>query len=185
MFFMGAGFLLIETKAITEVSLAFGATWRVNAIVFGTLLVLILAANLWVLRHPGSDGRLAFAFLIGALLLKWTFDPALAVFATTPLGRFLTPVISCGPAVFASVIFARLFSAAQKRARALGANVVGAVLGGGLEVLSIFTGIRALELVAVTIYAMALVLHLRTLRAFQGAPVAVGVLLARGGSQDS
>ena len=169
MFFMGAGFLLIETKAITEVSLALGATWRVNAVVFGTLLVLILLANLWVLKRPGTDGRMAFALLFGALLLKWAFDPALAAFATTPAGRFVTPVLSCGPAVFASVIFARLFSASEKSARALGANVVGAVLGGGLEVLAIFTGIRALELVAVAIYAAAFALHLRTLQARAGA----------------
>src|SRR5262249_23155414 len=102
--------------------------------------------------------------LLGALLLKWALDPALAAFATTPAGRFATPIISCGPAVFASVIFARLFSASLRSARALGANVVGAVLGGGLEVLSIFTGIRTLELVAVAIYSMAFLLHLMTLR---------------------
>jgi spermidine synthase len=178
MFFMGAGFLLIETKAITEVSLALGATWRVNAVVFGTLLVLILLANLWVLRRPGSDGRLAFGCLLGALLLKWALDPTLAAFAPTPIGRFVTPIISCGPAVFASVIFARLFSASEKSARALGANVVGAVLGGGLEVLAIFTGIRTLELVALTIYATAFVLHVRTLRARAGTPVAVAAVSA-------
>src|SRR5262249_46468603 len=49
MFFLGAGFLLLETKAVVEFALLFGSTWLVNALVFTAVLVLILLANLYVL----------------------------------------------------------------------------------------------------------------------------------------
>src|SRR5205823_1965585 len=50
MFFMGAGFLLVETKSVTEMSLLFGSTWTVNLLVFASIMIMVLAANLWVMR---------------------------------------------------------------------------------------------------------------------------------------
>ena len=46
LFFMGAAFLLLETKSITTFALLFGTTWIVNAIVFaGVLLAVLLAVE--------------------------------------------------------------------------------------------------------------------------------------------
>ena len=45
LFFMGAAFLLIETKAITTLALLFGSTWITNSIVIAAILVIILLAN--------------------------------------------------------------------------------------------------------------------------------------------
>ena len=44
LFFMGAAFLLLETKNIATFALLFGTTWLVNALVFGGVLVIVLAA---------------------------------------------------------------------------------------------------------------------------------------------
>ena len=44
LFFMGAAFLLLETKSITTFALLFGTTWIVNAIVFAGVLVAVLLA---------------------------------------------------------------------------------------------------------------------------------------------
>ena len=49
MFFLGAGFMLIETKAVVQMALLFGSTWIVNSIVFCAVLSMILVANLFVL----------------------------------------------------------------------------------------------------------------------------------------
>ena len=51
MFFLGAGFMLIETKAVVHMALLFGSTWMVNSVVFFAVLVMILVANLFVLRR--------------------------------------------------------------------------------------------------------------------------------------
>ena len=50
LFFLGAGFMLVETKAVVTMALLFGSTWVVNSVVFLAVLVMILLANLWTLR---------------------------------------------------------------------------------------------------------------------------------------
>ena len=44
LFFMGAAFLLLETKNVATFALLFGTTWLVNAMVFAGVLVTVLAA---------------------------------------------------------------------------------------------------------------------------------------------
>src|SRR5207245_9285921 len=57
MFFLGAGFMLVETKAVVHMALLFGSTWMVNSVVFFAVLVMILLANLFVLKvKPRSLG---------------------------------------------------------------------------------------------------------------------------------
>jgi hypothetical protein len=48
MFFLGAGFMLVETKAVVHMALLFGGTWIVNSVVIFAVLVMILIANLFV-----------------------------------------------------------------------------------------------------------------------------------------
>ena len=45
MFFLGAGFMLLETKGVVHMALLFGATWMVNSIVFFAILTMILLAQ--------------------------------------------------------------------------------------------------------------------------------------------
>jgi hypothetical protein len=44
LFFMGAAFLLLETKSVATFALLFGTTWLVNAFVFAGVIVVVLAA---------------------------------------------------------------------------------------------------------------------------------------------
>ena len=61
--FLGAAFALLETKGITEIALLFGSTWVTNSVVIASILVMILLANLLVLRvrniPPGARLRAA------------------------------------------------------------------------------------------------------------------------------
>ncbi|HKO62194.1 MAG TPA: hypothetical protein VJV03_13610, partial [Pyrinomonadaceae bacterium] len=50
LFFLGAGFMLVETKAVVTMALLFGSTWVVNSVVFLAVLMMILVANLWTIR---------------------------------------------------------------------------------------------------------------------------------------
>ncbi len=70
MFFLGAGFMLLETKGVVHMALLFGSTWIVNSIVFFAILVMVLLSNLFVLA-PGP-GRLwpYYALLIASLLVN-------------------------------------------------------------------------------------------------------------------
>ena len=55
MFFLGAGFMLVETKAVVHMALLFGSTWMVNSVVFFAVLVMILLANLFVLQGQAGE----------------------------------------------------------------------------------------------------------------------------------
>src|SRR3984893_14737988 len=79
MFFLGAAFMLLETRAVVQMALLFGSTWLVNSAVFFTVLVLILLANLYVLK--AQRVRL-FWHYIGLLIF-------LMAGALIPVGVFL------------------------------------------------------------------------------------------------
>src|SRR5262249_46976027 len=61
LFGMGIGFLLLESKSVTEMSLLFGSTWSVNLLVFASILIVIAASNAIVSRVP--RGSLSALFL--------------------------------------------------------------------------------------------------------------------------
>ena len=76
LFLLGAAFLLLETRAITMFALLFGTTWLVNAIVFGGILVAVLAAvefTAWMKRTGRSDRislPIAYAVLLASLAAR-------------------------------------------------------------------------------------------------------------------
>src|SRR6202043_2024139 len=67
MFFMGSAFLLLETKNLSQLSLLFGATWITNAVVFSSIFVMAIAANLIVEWGTAPRMSLLFALLWAAL----------------------------------------------------------------------------------------------------------------------
>lgn len=152
-FALGAAFALLETRGITEIALVFGSTWVTNTIVIGAILTMILLANLVVARwHPPLTW--VYAGLFGVVIIDFLF----------PLQRLLglsfgTQVLAAGirvaaPMFFAGIVFARWFERTDTPSAALGANLIGAVLGGLLEYLSLIIGLRKLYLLALLFYAV-------------------------------
>jgi SAM-dependent methyltransferase len=152
MFFLGAAFMLVETRAVVQLALLFGGTWLVNSLVFFTVLVMVLLANLYVLKAPAI--RLAWHY--GGLLM------ALAVSVMVPLDAFLSGgmlwryAVPCGlalgPMFFAGVIFARSLRDSSSPDHAFGCNIAGSVVGGLSEPLSMLLGFRHLLLLAMAYY---------------------------------
>ena len=71
MFFLGAGFMLLETKGVVQMALLFGSTWMVNSIIFFAILVMVLLSNLFVLWFkPGKRWGLFYGLLIGTLTIN-------------------------------------------------------------------------------------------------------------------
>ncbi|MGH9839833.1 MAG: hypothetical protein ACREEM_13710 [Blastocatellia bacterium] len=52
MLFLGAGFMLLETRSITSLSLFYGSTWVVNSVVIAVILLAVFLANLAVMNFP-------------------------------------------------------------------------------------------------------------------------------------
>jgi hypothetical protein len=155
MFFMGAGFLLVETKNIIQLSLLFGATWVVNAVVFISIFIMILAANffVWKLR-PRNTGML-FSLLSGSLFISYLV-PFSALTSLSLLTRAcIGGTITALPVLFSGLIFATTFSRTDNADISLGSNILGALFGGVLEAFSLIVGIKALSLLAIAIYIIA------------------------------
>jgi SAM-dependent methyltransferase len=161
MFFLGAGFMLLETKGVVHMALLFGGTWVVNSVVFFAILVMILAANLFVLKAGPRDLRPWYAALILGLLVN----------ALVPMNVFLSlapawrTVASCAvvfvPVFFAGVVFATVFRESRAPDADFGWNVAGIILGGLSEQLSLVLGFSHLLFLAVAYYLLSAVLRPR------------------------
>jgi spermidine synthase len=158
MFFLGAGFMLVETKAVVHMALLFGSTWMVNSVVFFAVLVMILVANLFTLFfRPRRLGP----YYLGLLA-------ALALNCLVPLDFFLgmsralqvagASLLVFAPILFAGVIFAASFQQSTAPDRDMGANIAGAMFGGLAETTSMLLGFQYLVLVAMAFYALSAVL---------------------------
>ncbi|MFH1530831.1 MAG: spermidine synthase [Pseudomonadota bacterium] len=157
LFFCGAAFMLLETASVVRASLFLGATWSTNAFTFFAILVLVLLANLLVMRL-----RLRRAWPWATLLVV-----SLAVAFLVPLETVLSlpgvvraaaaGALMLSPVLFANVLFARFFRDEEGTADlGLAANILGTMLGGVLEYLSMTVGYGALYLVAAGLYAAAI-----------------------------
>jgi hypothetical protein len=60
--------------------------------------------------------------------------------------------VLCLPVFFAGIVFIRSFAREGFRGEALGSNLLGALTGGMLESLSMWTGIRSLLIIAGLLY---------------------------------
>jgi spermidine synthase len=154
-FSMGAGFLLLETQVVSRLALYFGTTWRVNGIVIGAILVALLIANAVIERQTKPwPGHWCLAGLLVSLLVAYSFPFQRLPGSPTMVGWIAAAVFTI-PVFFAGLLFAIEFRLTASPSAALGANMLGAVVGGLLENLSLVIGLKALLLPAAALYVLA------------------------------
>ncbi len=146
-FFLGAGFLLLEVQNISKASVVLGNTWEVNAVIVSGVLVMELCANWAAYRFPKISTRFAYIALISLCLALYFVD--LAQFAFLPY--FIKALVVGGlttlPMFFSGLVFIRSFTRVTGKDQALGANLIGALVGAMLESVTFITGIKALLLI--------------------------------------
>ena len=159
LFLLGAAFLLLETRSITGFALLFGTTWVVNAVVFaGVLLVVLLAVEVTRRWKTPPPLRIAYLLLGGSLILDAVVPPgALLGLPVIPRG-LVAVVLAFLPIFFANLVFARRFTETADATSAFGANLLGAMIGGCLEYVSLIVGYQALLVIAALLYAGAFLL---------------------------
>jgi hypothetical protein len=160
-FFLGAGFMLIETKGITELGLVFGNTWSVIAVAVSCVLLLGFLANLWVDRRGAVSIPMAFGLLAAALAVGWLVAHFVAAGGVVPMARLTMPVVLNLPLLFAGLIFSSLLLRTSDLGAALSANIFGAMLGGFLEYNSMYWGYASLYPIGLGLYGLAFVSYLR------------------------
>ncbi len=151
-FFLGAGFLLVETRTIAQLALLFGTTWRVSAIAISAILAAVLLAN-GVVRQTGPLPRPFLYVGLAVSLLVGTVVPVGAALGAGSLAAWGMTLILALPVVFSSLVFSSSIADQTDLAPILASNLAGGVLGGLLENVSLVIGISALGFVALAVYA--------------------------------
>jgi hypothetical protein len=153
LFFLGAGFMLLETKGVTELSLLFGSTWIVNAVVIASFLVMGLLANTFIMFRAVSRGvayTALFTVLVAGMFVPYSLFDALPAAA-----RVLAAATLAGlPVFFSGLVFSRSFRDVANPAEGLGINLLGAVVGGVLENLVMIGGTPILGILALLFYVL-------------------------------
>ena len=160
-FFLGAGFMLLETKAITELGLTFGNTWHVIGISISGILAMAFLATVAVARWRPRAVLLPFVLLLASLGLGWWVS-ASGGFAPTAAGKLGAVAVLSLPVFFSGILFARFLDTGVGIAGAMAANLLGAMVGGLLEYNAMYFGFRFLYLLAAALYACAFLMARRT-----------------------
>lgn len=154
--FLGAAFALLETKGITDIALLFGSTWITNSIVISAVLLMILLANLVVLRFERIPLAPVYALLGLSLLFNYSVSFESLLGFSYEVRLLLAGLQVSFPLFFAGIIFATHFKSVSEPSVALGSNLIGAMAGGLLEYSSIIAGHQALYILAFIFYACSL-----------------------------
>jgi hypothetical protein len=150
-FCLGAGFLLLETRSITIVSLYFGATWFVSMIVILGVLGMVLLANLIATRMSRASALL-YLPLIASIVFLYAFPTQLVLYWPFLLRLIFSLVIIPLPIFFAGLIFSSTFRECRDPSFSFGSNLLGAMVGGFAEYVAMITGTQALLLIVLLFY---------------------------------
>jgi SAM-dependent methyltransferase len=164
-FFLGSGFMLVETKAITELGLHLGGTWFVIAAAIMMVLLMAYLANLIVTRTgmrlagPAYLG-LFVSLLVGYVLATshghWMFGPPSIQLAASCLVLTI-------PLFFAGIVFSSLIGSPEINiSTAFAYNLMGALFGGVMEYNSMYFGFAFLYLLAMGFYVLAFAFSLKS-----------------------
>jgi SAM-dependent methyltransferase len=154
MFFLGAGFMLLETTGVVHLALLFGSTWAVNSMVLFAILVLILLSNLWVWAANPQILWPYYSLLVVSLLVN-TYVPMSSLLALPGPAKVLASCTATFvPIFFAGVIFATAFRDSHQPDIDFGSNIGGVILGGLSEYLSLMVGFNSLLFLAIAFYLL-------------------------------
>jgi hypothetical protein len=161
-FLLGGGFLLLETKSITEISLLFGSTWIVNSVVIAAFLLMNFIATLYVMIGRALPKiQWLYALLTALLIINYFIPVNRLLLESSTATLLLGAMFVSAPVFFSGAIFAMSFRETDNVPAALGSNLLGAVVGGFSEYLCLFAGFKALYLLAIAFYALSLIFRKR------------------------
>jgi SAM-dependent methyltransferase len=155
-FFLGAGFMLVETKAITELGLLFGNTWHAIGIAIIGILVMAFLGNLLVAYSGFRSATVSYVLLLATIAVGYAVAVAGGVTQADLSAKLSLVALLTGPLLFSGIVFSTLLKDVEDLPSALAYNLLGAMLGGLLEYNSMEFGFAFLYLIAFALYGLAL-----------------------------
>jgi hypothetical protein len=151
-FLLGAGFMMLETKAIIQLALIWGSTWVVASLAFASVLTMALVANFIVSRTEIRRAWMVGAVLMALLVLNYLIPVGAIGFDSVLAESIFYAILIFSPIVCAGLLFGSAIKHSQSVARDYGTNLLGAMAGGVGEYLSLVTGFNLLLVVIALAY---------------------------------
>jgi hypothetical protein len=141
-FLLGAGFMMLETRSITQFALLWGSTWVVASLAIGSVLAMALAANFVVSRVEVTRPWAVGGLLAALLAVNYLIPVGRVGFESRAAESLFYAVLMFSPIVCAGLLFGSAIKRSTSLARDYGTNLLGAMVGGVSEYLSLMTGFR-------------------------------------------
>jgi SAM-dependent methyltransferase len=155
-FFLGAGFMLLETKSIIQFALLWGSTWVVASLTIAAVLVMALVAN-WTVSHVEvRRPRLVGAALLALLAVNYFVPVGTFAFENRLLESFAYSLLVFSPIFCAGLLFGSSIKRSEDVTIDYGANLLGSMVGGVAEYLSLLMGFQFLLILVAAFYVAAL-----------------------------
>ena len=151
-FLLGAGFMLLETKSIIQFALLWGSTWVVASLAIASVLTMALLANAIVARKTIDRAWTVAGVLVALLALNYFIPIGRVTFDSRAAESIFYAVLVFSPVLCAGLLFGSAIARSDALTRDYGVNLLGAMVGGVGEYLSLVTGFRALLLVIALCY---------------------------------
>jgi SAM-dependent methyltransferase len=156
-FLLGAGFMLLETKSIIQFALLWGSTWVVASLAIASVLAMALVANFIVAKLEITRPWLVGGFLIALLMANYAIPIGRIGFDSRAVESLFYSALVFSPILCAGLLFGSAIKWSTSLPRDYGTNLLGAMVGGVGEYLSLVTGFRVLLFVIAACYFGALV----------------------------
>jgi hypothetical protein len=155
-FFLGAAFLLLEVQNISKASVVLGNTWQVNTVIISSILAMALLANWISYKFPSLPLAPVYFLLVATCVALYFLDLARFGFLPYFTKALLVGSLTSLPMLFSGIVFIHSFANIEDKSNALGANLIGALVGALLQSLTFVIGIKALLLVVAGLYLLSL-----------------------------
>jgi len=162
-FLLGAGFMLLETKSITQFALLWGSTWVVASLAIASVLTMALVANYVVARREVRRPWLVVGALVALLAVNYVLPIGRIGFDSRVAESLFYAALVFSPIFCAGLLFGSAIARSTSLARDYGINLLGAMVGGVGEYLSLVSGFRLLLLVIALCYVAAVAARPRLL----------------------
>jgi SAM-dependent methyltransferase len=155
-FFLGAGFMLLETKSIVQFALLWGSTWSSASLAIASVLVMALASALVVSRVQIRRHGLIAGALLTLVAINYVIPVGRVTFESRAAESLFYGLLVFSPVFCAGLLFSTSFRESSSTATDFGANLLGAMVGGVGEYLSLLAGYRFLLALVAICYVLAL-----------------------------
>ena len=161
-FFLGVGFMLLETKSIVQFALLWGSTWSSASLAIASVLVMALASAVVVSQVAIRRRAPIVVVLVVLLAVNYLIPVGRISFDSRTAESLFYGALVFSPVLCAGLIFSSSYKESSSTASDFGANLLGAMVGGVAEYLSLLAGYRFLLLLVGVMYLLAVTANAAT-----------------------